>query len=208
MPNNHWKTIQKKYLSVLENSFFLNLGVLAAGTLYIRLVGGSQEALVTTCVGIAFLQFVGIVIFHIVYFVITPLKSLWAEMRDYFKSKNGHTARSQLELTVPIITNTGTTHTSVHFHRLQTSDMLLTSTNEELCRLPNTETSDPSSTETNQEPLQEMSQSLETSDIVARETEVGIAGLKESEESPRYFAATKRFNSFSSPREALLFTQK
>ena len=34
-------------LSTLENSFFLNLGVLAAGTLYIRVVGGNQQALVT-----------------------------------------------------------------------------------------------------------------------------------------------------------------
>ena len=65
---------KKLYLSVLENSFFLNLGVLAAGTLYIGQVGGSQEALVTTSVGIAFLQFVGITGFHAFRFVINPIR--------------------------------------------------------------------------------------------------------------------------------------
>ena len=60
------------YLSVLENQFFLNLGVLAAGTLYIRLADGSQEALVTTSIGIVFLQFIAITIFHCYKFVIKP----------------------------------------------------------------------------------------------------------------------------------------
>ena len=61
LPASVYKNV---WLSTLENSFFLNLGVLAAGTLYIRVVGGNQEALVTTSVGIAFLEFCVITIFH------------------------------------------------------------------------------------------------------------------------------------------------
>ena len=68
-PGSVYKT---SYLTALENTFFLNLGVLAAGTLYIRLVGGSQEALVTTSVGVAFLQFIGIIAIHAYRFVIVP----------------------------------------------------------------------------------------------------------------------------------------
>ena len=72
------------YFAVLENSFFLNLGVLAAGTLYIRLVGGSQEALVTTSVGIAFLEFIGITAFHAYHFVIVPVGNKW---KDFVKAR-------------------------------------------------------------------------------------------------------------------------
>ena len=55
---------KKLYTTILENICFLNLGTLGIGTLYSRLVSGNQEALVTTSVGIAFLQFCGIIIFH------------------------------------------------------------------------------------------------------------------------------------------------
>ena len=72
------------YLSVLENSFFLNLTVLAAGTLYIRLVGGSQEALVTTSVGISFLQFLGITAFHTYHFVAVTVGK---KCKDFIKAR-------------------------------------------------------------------------------------------------------------------------
>ena len=83
-PSISGRLYKKIYLSVLENSFFLNLGVLAAGTLYIRLVGGSQEALVTTSVGIAFLQFVGITAFHTYCFVIVPVRNKY---KDFIKAR-------------------------------------------------------------------------------------------------------------------------
>ena len=67
---------KKIYLSALESSFFLNLGVLAAGTLYIKEDCGNLEALVTISIGITFVQFVGIVTFHSYYFVIVPLR-MW-----------------------------------------------------------------------------------------------------------------------------------
>ena len=81
---------KRVYLSVLENSFFLNLGVLAAGTLYIRLVQGnsqdssqdsSQEALVATSVGFAFLEFCGIITFHSYQFVVIPIRQWYVKVR-------------------------------------------------------------------------------------------------------------------------------
>ena len=58
------KVYKKWYLTLLENSFLFNLGVLALGTLYTRGQGSSHSAVVHTLVGITFLTFVGIVIFH------------------------------------------------------------------------------------------------------------------------------------------------
>ena len=63
---------KKWYLTLLENSFVLNLGILAVGTLFINLGGGNQAALVYTSVGVAFSQFVGIATFY----AYTALKQL------------------------------------------------------------------------------------------------------------------------------------
>ena len=54
----------KSYLTLLEIFDFVNLGVLASGTLYVRLTSGDQAALVYTCVGLVFVQFMGILLFH------------------------------------------------------------------------------------------------------------------------------------------------
>ena len=56
---------KSRYLSALEGSFILNLGILAAGTYYIKLDGGNQAALAWTSISIAFSAFIGIVIYHI-----------------------------------------------------------------------------------------------------------------------------------------------
>ena len=72
---------KKMYATILENLCFLNLGVLGIGTFYIRFVGGNQEALVTTSVGIAFLEFCGITISHSYQFVIIPLRNWYAKVR-------------------------------------------------------------------------------------------------------------------------------
>ena len=58
------KVYKKWYLTFLENSFLFNLGVLALGTSYTSGKGKSHTAVVHTLVGIAFLQFIGIIIFH------------------------------------------------------------------------------------------------------------------------------------------------
>ena len=59
------KVYKSWYLNALELSFILNLGMLAAATYHVNQSGGSQAAVVYTSVGIAFLTFVGIVIYHI-----------------------------------------------------------------------------------------------------------------------------------------------
>ena len=56
---------KNSYLTILENSFFLNLGILAVGTLYIRANGGSQAALVYTSISIAFTEFIAVLLFHV-----------------------------------------------------------------------------------------------------------------------------------------------
>ena len=53
------------YLNALEVLFILNLGILAAATYHVNQSGGSQAAVAYISVGIAFLIFVGIVIYHI-----------------------------------------------------------------------------------------------------------------------------------------------
>ncbi len=55
---------QKYHVTLLETSFLVNLGLLTVGTLYINTSGGSQAALASTSVGIAFVQFVALVLYH------------------------------------------------------------------------------------------------------------------------------------------------
>ena len=51
-------------LDILENSFILNLGILAGVTYHVRSSGGNQEVVTYLSIGIAFTEFVGIVIYH------------------------------------------------------------------------------------------------------------------------------------------------
>ena len=88
---------KKRYLSILEDSFFLNLGVLAAGTLYIRLVGGNQEALVTISLVVVFLQFLGIVVFHGYYYLILPAL---IHYREKYQSKRQNSIENSL---IPVV---------------------------------------------------------------------------------------------------------
>ena len=53
-------------LSLLETSFILNLAILSAASLYIRVTGGNQNAVTFTSVGIAFARFTGIVVYHFI----------------------------------------------------------------------------------------------------------------------------------------------
>ena len=56
---------KKLWLDVLEASFILNLGILAAATYHVRLAGGSQGALSYLSVSIALVTFFGILLYHI-----------------------------------------------------------------------------------------------------------------------------------------------
>ena len=64
---------KKWYLSLLENSFILNLLMLAAGTWYVISAKGNKTTLLYTSIGITFCQFIGIIIFH----GYNQLKKLW-----------------------------------------------------------------------------------------------------------------------------------
>ena len=69
---------KKWYLSLLENSFILNLLMLAAGTWYVISAKGNQTALLYTSVGITFCQFIGIITFH----GYNQLKKLWGKQKQ------------------------------------------------------------------------------------------------------------------------------
>jgi len=57
---------EKLYLDLLEASFLLNIGVLAIVTYYVRnMKDGNQAAVTYISVAIAFIEFVGVVLFHI-----------------------------------------------------------------------------------------------------------------------------------------------
>ena len=55
---------EKLHLNILEASFILNVCVLSITTYYVRSVSGNQTIVTYLSVGIAFAEFVGIVIFH------------------------------------------------------------------------------------------------------------------------------------------------
>ena len=56
---------KKWYLNALESSFILNLVLLSATTLYVKLAGGNQAAVFYTSVTIAFATFIGIITYHV-----------------------------------------------------------------------------------------------------------------------------------------------
>ncbi len=73
-----WNTgsmYKKWYNNVLESSFILNLTILAAATLQVKVEGGNQTAVVYTSVSIAFVTFLGIIMYHLIEYV-TSLR-LW-----------------------------------------------------------------------------------------------------------------------------------
>ena len=59
------RVFKNPYIGALEGSFLLNLGILATTTYHINLTGGNQAAATFTSIGIAFVTFIGIVIYHI-----------------------------------------------------------------------------------------------------------------------------------------------
>ena len=78
---------EKWYLSLLENSFIFNLGVLALGTLYIGVDGGKQAVLAYISVGVVFVQFIAIVLFHAIQKVKTLVQRL-APNKEVLRENN------------------------------------------------------------------------------------------------------------------------
>ena len=56
---------KSQWIAVLDASFMLNLVMLCAATYYCQLLGGKQEVVGYTSLGVAFLTFVGILIYHL-----------------------------------------------------------------------------------------------------------------------------------------------
>ena len=83
-----FRIYKKWYLQVLEASFILNLGVLAVASIYIVEVRRNETAetfLASFSAGIAFVQYIGIVIFHIIKKLRTT--SFWSRAVTYYLSK-------------------------------------------------------------------------------------------------------------------------
>ena len=55
---------KNSFLTILESLFFLNLGSLSVTTIYVRQIGGNQGAVTYTFVSVAFVTFVGIMLYH------------------------------------------------------------------------------------------------------------------------------------------------
>ena len=68
-------------LNILESLSFLNLGILALATLYVRNAGGNQTALVCISVGIAFLTFVTILFYHMTFTTVWRRLMEWYSLR-------------------------------------------------------------------------------------------------------------------------------
>ena len=66
---------KNRYLTALEMSFILNLGILAAATQYIHSVGGNQTAVTLLSISVAFVTFVGVIIYHI--YLQVKVTKLW-----------------------------------------------------------------------------------------------------------------------------------
>lgn len=68
---------KNKYLGILENSFHLNLSILASGTLYVHITSGNLLYLVIISLGIAFIQFIVIFIVHGYVYALPLLRTVW-----------------------------------------------------------------------------------------------------------------------------------
>ena len=79
---------RKWYLSLLENSFILNLAVLATGSLYVLAAEGNQTVVVYTSVSITFCQFIVIIIFHGYNQFVKMLQSKWKKKIGELQSIN------------------------------------------------------------------------------------------------------------------------
>ena len=97
---------KKWYLSFLENSFLVNLSVLAAGTLYMQAQDNpNSPVMYTVSIAIAFFKFLGIVFYHI-----------WDRMRMSYKTyKRRHTnVEGRRDIELRVVTG-GADHSHMHY---------------------------------------------------------------------------------------------
>ena len=78
---------EKVHNNVLEASFILNLcGIFSAATFHVKETGGNQAVLPHTSVGIAFVTFVLIFLYHI--YLLLSKTSLWMKVIHFMKDNN------------------------------------------------------------------------------------------------------------------------
>ena len=104
-------------LNAIEVSFILNLGVLAVATYHVNQSGGSQAAVAYTSVGIAFLTFVGIVIYHI--YIRIKSKVKYIRRGNRLQHKNNNISISENIGCHPSGSAPNVTHTEVDLHELR-----------------------------------------------------------------------------------------
>ncbi len=101
-----------KHLNVLEYSFFLNLGITSTASLYTSRTTNNQTAVIYTSVGISFVTFCVIVLYHIVitikshcHWVTTRInRSIYQQQRNQNQEtdQSNHTTHPQSNPQVPI----------------------------------------------------------------------------------------------------------
>ena len=75
-----------QHLNLLEYFFLCNLTTLSSATLFVRLAGGNQKALIFTSVGTSFIIFACILVCHAA--VVIRSTQLWKAIQEKLKSKN------------------------------------------------------------------------------------------------------------------------
>ena len=78
------KTYKNWMLDILESSFLINLAVLSVGTYHVRLSGGSQTALTSTSISIAYVTLLGIVLFHLHKYIFNRTR-LWDKLSMFLR---------------------------------------------------------------------------------------------------------------------------
>ena len=77
---------EKVYNNILEASIILNLCIFSAATFHVKETGGNQAALAYTFVGIAFVTFVLIFLYHV--YLLLSKTSLWMKLIHFMKDNN------------------------------------------------------------------------------------------------------------------------
>ena len=112
------------YLNALEVSFILNLSVLTVATYYVKQSDRhqGQAAVVYTSVGIAFLTFVGIIIYHIFMQIKTKVQYMKCKWKNHSRVNNTRNVRN---IQYQFKNNPTVTYTEVNLNELQSSFDLL-----------------------------------------------------------------------------------
>ena len=110
---------KSRYLNAIEISFIPNLGMLAVATFYVTLSGGSQTAVAYTSVGIAFLTFVGIVIYHIYIRIKSKVQYIQRGNQLQYKCHINNKNENPGDLCHQPRATPAVTHTEVNLHELR-----------------------------------------------------------------------------------------